>query len=309
MTIVAKHVRYIKLGRGGAWEKVSLERGELHFGHGRIPHDLALAGDREQIRQLRIEQGRDPRAAAEDALETVDFYSLGSGCLWVTFAQGHLWWTFAEPEVVWLGVGNGRGERVRKAIGGWRNIDTNGQPIRTSSLSTKLTRVASYRRTVCKIADEEYLLRRLNGQIEPLVEKSVQARDALLAAMTEAVVSLHWADFETLVDIIFARSGWHRTSAIGGTQKLIDMAVDHPVTGEHAAVQVKSSANQKIVQRFIADADDTGAYDRLFFICHSPTGALSVPDERADVHIWSNQEIARTALRVGLAEWIIEKVS
>ena len=79
MTIAAKDVRYIKLGRGGAWEKISLERGELHFGHSKIPHDLALTGDREQIRQLRIEQGRDPRAAAEDARETVDFYSVGSG--------------------------------------------------------------------------------------------------------------------------------------------------------------------------------------------------------------------------------------
>ena len=80
------------------------------------------------------------------------------------------------------------------------------------------------------------------------------------------------------------------------------MAVDHPVTGEHAAVQVKSSANQKVMQRFIADADDTGAFDRLFFVCHHSRGTLSVPDERDDVHVWSSQQIAETALRVGLAE-------
>ena len=32
MPITARTVRYIKLGRGGRWEKISLERGELHFG-------------------------------------------------------------------------------------------------------------------------------------------------------------------------------------------------------------------------------------------------------------------------------------
>jgi hypothetical protein len=155
---------------------------------------------------------------------------------------------------------------------------------------------------------EEYLLRRINGMIEPLVLKSNQARDALLDVTSEAIASLHWADFETMVDVIFARSGWHRASAIGGTQKLFDMALEQPTTAERAAVQ-ESSATQKTLAQFVNQADETGTFDRLFFVCHTPKGAWAAPADRRDVHVWSGRELATTALRLGLSDWIIEKVS
>jgi hypothetical protein len=212
--------------------------------------------------------------------------------------------------VTWLG-GNwtDRGERTRKCIGGWRDTDVTGAVIRMDSLSTKLTKVASYRRTLCAVEAEEYLLRRINGAIEPIVEKSNHVRDAVLQTLAEAIPSLHWADFETLTDVIFSRSGWHRTSPIGGTQKTVDLVVEHPVTNECAAVQVKSSANQKALDEFIDEADQSGKYDRLFFVCHSPRGALSAPADRADVHLWSGDELAKTVMRVGLFDWVIEKAS
>jgi hypothetical protein len=266
MTINAKEVRYIKLGRGGCWEDISLERQELHFGHGKITHEMALARDREQIKQCRIQQGRSAGAAADDAREICDFYNLGANCLWITLAKDHLWWTFAEPEVTWLGgLGDGHGERVRKCIGGWCNTDANGIPIRMDTLSTKLTKLASYRCTLCAVDAEEYLMRRINGVIEPIVLESNKARDALLEVITRAIMTLHWADFETMVDVIFARSGWHRASAIGGKQKLVDMVLEQPTTGERGAVQVKSAAGQKRLNEFIDLADEAGKFDRLFF--------------------------------------------
>jgi hypothetical protein len=176
-------------------------------------------------------------------------------------------------------------------------------------LSTKLTKVASYRRTLCAVEAEGYLLRRINGVIEPLVAKSNQARDTLLDVLTEAIKALHWPDFETLVDVMFARSGWHRASALGGTQKLFDMVLEQPTTGERGAVQVKSAAGQKQLDDFISGADETGSFDRLFFACHSPKGSLAAPVDRRDVHVWVDRELARTSFRLGLADWIIEKVS
>jgi|ERR1700730_16481575 len=307
--IAPKTVRYIKLGRGGCWEQVSLDRGELHFGHRKVPHKLALAGDREQIIKRQIENGRDPRAAVEDAREVLDFYQLGRNCLWITLARDHLWWTFARPEVKWLGFGDGHGERVRKSIAGWRNTDINGIRLRIDGLSTQLTRVASYRRTLCSVDAKQYLLRRINGVVEPLVEKSNKARNAMLNVTTEAIASLHWADFETMVDVIFARSGWHRASAIGGTQKLFDLTLEQPTTGERAAVQVKSSATQKTFENFVSLADEAGSFHRLFFICHSPKGQLKSPDDRRNVHIWTGCELAATVLRLGLSDWIIERVA
>lgn len=310
MAIDTKTVRYIKLGRGGRWEKASLERGEIHFGYGKVSHELALTGDPQKIKEHQIEQlGRDPRTATEDAREVTDFYQLGADCLWVTFAQDHLWWTFAEPKVTWLGPGEGHGERVRKSIGGWRNTDIKGVPLRMESLSTKLTKVASYRRTLCDVEAKDYLLRRINGVIEPLVAKSNQAHDALVDVLTEAIKTLSWPDFETLVDMMFARSGWHRASPLGKTQKLVDLVLEQPTTGERAAVQVKSAAGQKQLDEFIAGADETGLFDRLFFVCHSPKGRLTAPEDRRDVHIWVDEELAKTALRLGLADWIIEKIS
>jgi hypothetical protein len=58
---------------------------------------------------------------------------------------------------------------------------------------------------------------------------------ALVASIAEAIQSLHWADFETLVDLAFARSGWHRSSMLGGNMKLVDLVVEQPTTDERAA--------------------------------------------------------------------------
>jgi hypothetical protein len=308
MAVAAKQIRYLKLGRGGRWESVSLDQGELHFGYGTVPHKLALAGDREEIRGFQIQQGRSANTASDDAREVSEFYRLGADCLWITIARGFLWWTFAEAEVTWLGRGEGHGVRIRKAIGGWRNTDINGVRLLATSLSTSLTKVASYRRTVCRVNAEDYLLRRINGIVEPLVERGNQAREALIQVVSEAIKTLDWADFETMVDIIFARSGWHRASAIGGTQKIVDLVLEQPTTGERAAVQVKSSANQRILDGFISSADEGGKFQRLFFACHSPRGQLSSP-EREDVHIWTGRELAETALRLGLSDWILERIS
>lgn len=311
MQVRANDIRYIKLGRkSSGWEDRALDYGEIHFGYGKATHELALEGDANKIKQHLIDLGRKPQAAVLDAKEVLDFYRLGKDCLWITFARDHLWWTFAEPEVIWLGSPeHGRGERLRKCIGSWRNTDIKGKPLRIDSLSTKLTKVQTYQRTLCGVEAAEYLLRRINGIEEPLIARSSQARDALLEVLTESIATLHWKDFETLADLVFASSGWHRASAIGGTQKLVDVVLEQPTTGELAAVQVKSSTSQKIFEGFVDEADATGRFDRLFFICHSPKGELEPLADRPDIHLWVGREFARIVLRLGLADWVMEKIA
>ena len=310
MTITAETVRYIKLGRGGRWADAAIERGELHFGYKNATHELSLAGDAESIKKHLTELGRDNQAATRDAREVLDFYELGSDCLWITFSRDHLWWAFAAPEVTWIGGdGQTEGERTRKTIGGWHNTDIRGVPLKTNTLSTMLTKVGGYRRTICKVEAQDYLLRRINGLQEPFVEKSTLARDALIGAISEGLASLHWADFETLVDVIFARSGWHRASAIGGNQKLVDMELEQPTTSERGAVQVKSSAGQKTLDQYIVRIDDADQFDRFFFVCHSPDGELVAPAGRTDIHVWAGRELAATVLRMGLQDWVFEKVA
>jgi hypothetical protein len=310
MTIVAKEVRYIKLGRGGCWEDLALAQRELHFGYGRAGHELALEGDGDKIKEHLVSLGRDVQAAVRDAREVLDFYELGADCLWVTFAKDYLWWAFAEPEVTWCGGdGKAQGERTRKTIGGWCNTDINGVPLRMESLSTRLTKVAAYRRTICKIEAQDYLLRRINGVEEPIVIRGAQARNALIDVLEDALGSLHWRDFETLVDIMFAKNGWHRVSPLGGSQKTVDLELEQVTTNERAAVQVKSAASQRTVDDYVRRIDDAARFDRFFFICHSPKGDLQPPADRADVHIWDGKELATSVIRMGLQDWVLEKVA
>ena len=43
--------------------------------------------------------------------------------------------------------------------------------------------------------------------------------------------------------------------------------------------------------------------DRMFFICHSPAGTLSV-DDTAGVHIWAGDRLADAAVKAGLFDWL-----
>jgi hypothetical protein len=310
MAISANTVRYIKLGKGGSWEDAALSRGELHFGYGRANHELALEGDVEKIKQHLIDLGRGAQAAARDAREIADFYELGPDCLWITFARDHLWWTFADPEVAWIKTDQSdRGERMRKSLGGWRNTDIKGVPLRIDSLSTRLTKVGAYRRTICAVEAQDYLLRRINGIEEPIVVKSAAARNTMVEVLTESLGNLHWKDFETLIDIIFARSGWHRVSPLGGTQKTVDLEIEQPTTDEKAAVQVKSTATQKTLDEYVERVDDAERFDRFFFVCHSPKGEIIPPSDRGDVHIWAGRDLAAIVLKMGLLDWVLEKVA
>lgn len=109
--------------------------------------------------------------------------------------------------------------------------------------------------------------------------------------------------------MVFARSGCHRASAIGGTQKLVDVVLEQPTTGELAAVQVKSSTSQKVFEGFVDEADATSRFDRLFFICHSAKGELEAPADRPDIHLWVGREFARIVPRLGLTDWVMEKIA
>ncbi|MBL8705215.1 MAG: hypothetical protein JNM30_10240 [Rhodospirillales bacterium] len=53
------------------------------------------------------------------------------------------------------------------------------------------------------------------------------------------ITQLHWVNFESMVDLIFARSGWQRVSRLGETQADVDLVLALPTTGQRAFVKVK----------------------------------------------------------------------
>lgn len=318
----AAPVRYIKLGAGGAWARRALGTGEIHLGHAGVSHDRALAGDRAALEADLVALGRSPGTAKSFAREITDFYELGPDALWITFADGHLWWAHAAPEVTWLGGDRAsgidgktaapspgaHGARMRRTLGPWRNTDALGRPLVIDALSTRLTKVASYRQTLCRLDPgvEAYLRRKLRGEEEPAITAALEAKRALVAGAEALIAGLHWADFETLVDLILARGGWHRVSALGGTMKDADLVVEQAVTGETALVQVKSAANQGVLDDYIGRFEAAGTYARLIFACHSPRGSLEAGG-REDVLIWARAGLAETAVRHGLVDWLVAR--
>ncbi|MDT9597927.1 restriction endonuclease, partial [Sphingosinicella rhizophila] len=251
-----------------------------------------------------------PATATGYVRELREFYTLPVDTLWITFARGHLWWAFSEPEVTYVGgTGEGCGTRFRPVIGSWRNTDVNGRPLAMTTLSSKLTQLASYRRTICGVAASDYLLRKINAQEEPAVATARTARDALMIASIDLIRQLHWADFELLVDLIFSRAGWRRVSALGGTMKDIDLLLEQPLINERASVQVKSAADQKVLNASVCafEADDSAS--RFFFVCHSPRSELIVPETEAPVHLWTVTDLAAAAVDQGLTNWLLERAA
>tara|TARA_R110002110_G_scaffold312446_5_gene525799 strand:+ start:491 stop:1420 length:930 start_codon:yes stop_codon:yes gene_type:complete len=305
-SIEPTEIRYVKLGAGGKWVNDSLSQRTLSFGYGGIPHEICQQGDWEAVQRLFVEEGRKPGKAKDAAREIRDFYELGPDCLWVTFADRQLWWAFAEPGVIWRGGDDTvQASRIRNIAGEWHNTDIAGNVLAIEHLSTRLTQVAAYRQTICQVKESNYLLRRIHGIEEPLVVRAREARAQTVAVASDMIKGLHWADFETLVDLIFNRSGWQRISRVGGTQADTDIVLELPTTGETAFVQVKSKAGQAVLNNYL-QRFSTSSHDRMFFVCHSPVGSLQY-DGTSGVHIWAGDDLADAAINAGLFDWLTER--
>jgi hypothetical protein len=168
--------------------------------------------------------------------------------------------------------------------------------------------VAGYRGTVCKVAEHAYLLRRINGEFEPLVREAQTAQQTLHSLAKRLIQRLHDKEFEVLVDLIFQASGWRRISVLGETEQDIDLLIEQIATGERAFVQVKSRATPAVFNDYVERFRAYEGCSRMFFVCHSPSAALSTATPPDSVDLWGIEAIADKALRAGLFDWLIERV-
>jgi hypothetical protein len=277
----------------------------LELGYHTIGHADAVAGRWGAAEQALVAEGRSPGKAKSFIREVRDFYTLGPDCLWVTIGQGRLWWAFADPEVEPIDEPD-RGARMRRTIGGWRDHSLTGERLDLSRLSTRLTKVAAYQQTICQVGEADYLIRRLNGVDDPAVARAQAASRDLIAAALGLIQALDWRDFELMVDLIFAASGWRRVSAVGGSDQAdSDIVLEQAATEERAFVQVKSAATPGVLKDYLQRFAASG-FDRMFFVCHSPSGQLT--SDQPNVHIWLGERLADQAIKAGLFAWLIEKV-
>ncbi len=303
-------IRYIKLGRKNKWAAEARSDGIIPLGFAEADHEACLNGDIETIKaQMQRRIRRTAMGAAQDARELMDFYNADPDTLWITFAQDHMWWTFAEGPVIPVTERGPDGySRYRKTRGeGWQSTDLNGKPLRLRDLSSLLTQTASYQRTICQLGKADYALRKIRGVTDPLPDEA-QAVQALMVDMAQTLIAcLHWKEFETLADLVFARGGWRRVSLLGKDMPVIDLLIDQPITGETAWVQVKSKSRQAEFDTYVRRFVEAGTAQRLYYVCHTLTKPLTVPDDVEGVTVLTGEPLARLVIEVGLFQWLIDQ--
>ena len=300
-------VRYIKLGRGGRWAAEALGRGIIPFGYNAVPHETCVTADWGVVRQQLVKHGRTSAGASQGVREVRDFYELGDDTLWVTLASGHVHWAFAEgPPIPTGDLTDDHPVRYRRTRDGWHKESLGGEALTVRSLSSSLTRTANYRMTICEIERADYLLRRIRGEAEPLVEKASAIAKEMEDVALGMIAHLHWEEFETLVDLIFARDGWRRTSVLGKDQPDVDMVLDHRTSQQTAWVQVKTSASQAELDDYLQRFSLDGSYDHFYFVCSNPSASLKIaPDPH--LHLWAGAHLATAAIDAGLFDWLIAR--
>jgi hypothetical protein len=170
-----------------------------------------------------------------------------------------------------------------------------------------LTKLAAYRGTSHYVDVSEYVVRRINGQKMPEVERAFAASQEMRSSVLALMRLLTPKDFELLVDLVFTTSGWRRVGVVGKTQDTLDIDLMLPSTGERAFVQVKSKMTSKELGEYLAKLGDRAdLYSRMFYVYHS--GEPSIPEDRR-VTLIGPEQLSELVVDAGLSGWLIEKVS
>ena len=172
-------------------------------------------------------------------------------------------------------------------------------------LSGALTQLAAFRGTSCDVDVADYVVRRINGQKTPELQRAAAAVRQMRLSALELIKLLQPRDFETLVDLVFSTSGWRRQGEVGRTQKTLDIDLLLPSTGERAFVQIKSHTTSSELGEYEAQLGGSSLYEKMFFVYHS--GEASTTDER--VTVIGPERLAEMVVDVGLVDWLIRKIS
>ena len=306
--ITATEVRFIKLGESGRWEEECIEGPEpcIRLGFATGHHGESLAGQWQVLMDhWRKVEEKTPGKVTEFLNQVKAFYTLPESALWITFYKRKLHWCRAHATVTELEDGS----RIRRVVGAWSSTDLNGRELHVDNLSGALTKVQGFRGTICKVEAADYLIRKLNGEIQPEVAKAELALSELETALVPLIRRLGWKDFELLSDLIFTQAGWQRIGALGKTEKSIDLDLMSPVTGKRAFVQVKSQASLQVFLEYKASFEGMAQYDEMYFVVHSPTADLAKHTEHSAIQLLTVERLAKLVVSAGLTRWVLRKLS
>src|SRR5664280_295864 len=305
-------VRYVKNGRGGQWWRAAKTNAQVHLGWKTIPHELLLRPDFLRIEQMVKAEYGAKNGATQDFNALRDLLYAPSKHVWITFEDGCMWWcTVLDGATV-----NPNGENLEMGnfwlvcAPPWSNSPVKGKLLAISDLPGTVTTTGGFKATVCRPTDWQAVLRIIQDEKDPDAAKVADARRDYEQAVHRLVKRLSWKDFEQLIDLILARTGWARISTLGKTREGIDVEAENLMAGEIAFVQVKSSATQEVlndyVERFKERRD---FYARMIFAVHTPNGKLTPPADLPAVQLWTGDRVAQLVVRLGLGEWVESRLA
>jgi hypothetical protein len=301
---------YIKLGEGGRWEGECFNDGIIRLGFSTGEAKVLSYASKRQWDKLK-EYWSEKKSASQTVTsyvnQTKSFFEDDGSVLWITFSKNAMWYGFSNGEQP-KAHPDGEGSFKNMSIP-WRNTDVHDKSLAMDFLGGNLTRTASYQGTICGLSADSarYAIDRINGKLPNEVERAKGARDSLVECMEELLKLLTWKDFEALIELIFAQSGWKRISATGGVQKTIDFSLWQPLTGERAFVQVKSETNANELESYISNSQSKN-FGKMFYVYHTGKHKVSSRKNR-NITIWDGREVAVQVVRNGLIDWLIEKTS
>ncbi|MBU1630171.1 hypothetical protein KKD88_03795 [Patescibacteria group bacterium] len=298
-------VLFIKLGEGGLYEKECIERRNiLKIGYKEISHDLCVSGKWNEVKKEIAEKMRVSDGVITYHLTQLKyFYEENDHVLWITFFNNKLRWCFAERKVTL----EKDGTRYRNVKGKWKCEDLKGNTLFLEDLSGRLLRTQGFRGTICRVAEFDYLIDKINSNEPKDVEETERAFNNLKEKLAVIIKKLQPKEFELLVDLIFRNAGWQRLGVIGKTMKTVDLAIGHPVTGERAIVQIKCQSSLAEYKRYEERFLGMTEYDKFFYIAHTPEPSLEKYRNKSEnIKVYFAEKVSELAINSGLYDWILK---
>lgn len=303
-------VRYVKLGAGGRWWKAAKELGQIHFGWKAVPDEALAAADYDVIeRTIRHEYGSKP-GATQDFRAVRSVLDAPSRHVWVAYQDGFLWWCTVRDGIALNPAGEGPdlGHFWLTCDRPWSDRSLGGRHLALSELPGIVGATSGFQGTACTPGGWREILRILTDTEDPAVMAAAQARGAYETAIGALVARLGPKDFELLVDLLLSRTGWSRLEKLGGSTEGIDVEVENPALDEIAFVQVKSRANQQVLDDYVGRfLDRRERYARMIFAVHTPKGRIDPPAD-LPVQVWNAPRISHLVVRLGLGDWVANRV-
>ena len=304
--VTASNALFIRLGKGSSFFEKCRNKGQVMLDYREVDHQLCVSGNWEAVRGHYIDDIETTETASSNHIKQLKyFYSANAETIWITFHDNKMWWCKANVGI----KKTSENLKIKSCESSWSDCDINGNILFMSNINGRITAKRGFLGTICEYGkdDTDYIIRKINGKRTKVNNNANDCFQKLEKALIPLIQSLTWSDFELLIDLVLRHVGWERVSKVGGTQKMLDIDLVDPLTGDRAWVQVKSKATKKSFEEYKDELPDNG---KLFFFAHSPTKDLikykkETPNTNANLLF--AEEIAKLAMSAGLANWIITR--